>query len=75
MASKRKETLDNMPHASYFPFVEKSMLPKGTFENKVVFITGGGTGLGKAMTAKFSELGAKVAIASRFATSNFYSSL
>ena len=41
------------------------MLPKGTFDNKVVFISGGGTGLGKGMAFKFSELGAKVAIASR----------
>jgi short-subunit dehydrogenase involved in D-alanine esterification of teichoic acids len=31
----------------------------------VVFISGGGTGLGKGMAFKFSQLGAKVAIASR----------
>ena len=42
------------------------MLPKDTFANKVVYISGGGTGLGKGMAFKFSELGAKVAIASRF---------
>ena len=46
-------------------FRKETMLPKGTFDNKVVFISGGGTGLGKGMAFKFSELGAKVAIASR----------
>ena len=53
------------PHAKYFPVKRDTMLPKYTFENKVVFISGGGTGLGKGMALKFSELGAKVAIASR----------
>lgn len=41
------------------------MLPEKSFENKVVFITGGGTGLGKGMAHKFSELGANVVIAAR----------
>jgi len=41
------------------------MLPAGSFDGKVVFISGGGTGLGKGMATKFSQLGAKVAIASR----------
>jgi len=41
------------------------MLPKGTFRGKVAFITGGGTGLGKAMTTMLASLGANVAIASR----------
>ena len=41
------------------------MLPKGSYDNRTVLITGGGTGLGKGMALKFSELGANVAIAAR----------
>merc|ERR1712242_198188 len=41
------------------------MLPKETYKDRIVFITGGGTGLGKGMATKFSELGAQVAIAAR----------
>src|SRR5205807_303444 len=42
-----------------------SMLPAGTFANDVVMITGGGTGLGKAMAVEFARLGATVAVVSR----------
>merc|ERR1711997_533181 len=45
--------------------MKQTMLPKDSFKNKVVFISGGGTGLGKGMATKFSQLGARVAIASR----------
>lgn len=41
------------------------MLPPNTFQGKVAFITGGGTGLGKAMTTFLSSLGAQCVIASR----------
>jgi NAD(P)-dependent dehydrogenase (short-subunit alcohol dehydrogenase family) len=41
------------------------MLPPGTFDGHVVLITGGGTGLGKAMAVEFARLGATVAIVSR----------
>jgi NAD(P)-dependent dehydrogenase (short-subunit alcohol dehydrogenase family) len=41
------------------------MLPRGTFDGKVVAITGGGTGLGKAFGLEFARLGATVAILSR----------
>lgn len=41
------------------------MLPPGTFAGQVVAITGGGTGLGKAMAIEFARLGASVAILSR----------
>jgi len=41
------------------------MLPNNTFQNKIAFITGGGTGLGKGMSLALSKLGATVVISSR----------
>ena len=41
------------------------MLRDGSLAEKVIVVTGGGSGLGKAMTSYFLELGAKVAITSR----------
>ena len=41
------------------------MLKVDSLEGKVILITGGGTGLGKAMGKYFSELGAKLIITSR----------
>lgn len=41
------------------------MLRDNALEGKVIVVTGGGSGLGKAMTRYFLELGAKVAITSR----------
>ncbi|KAJ8288449.1 hypothetical protein COCON_G00011080 [Conger conger] len=56
---------NNLPQAGFFPPDEGVMLPPGLFKNKVAFITGGGTGLGKGMTTTLSTLGAKCVIASR----------
>jgi len=43
----------------------KPMLKEGSLNNMVIVVTGGGSGLGKAMTTYFLELGAKVVITSR----------
>ena len=37
----------------------------GTFDGASVFVTGGGTGLGKAIALEFARLGASIVIASR----------
>jgi len=41
------------------------MLPAGTFAGTTVIVTGGGTGLGKALATEFGRLGAAVGILSR----------
>ncbi len=41
------------------------MFSRDLLEGKVAIVTGGGTGLGKSMARKFSELGASVGIVSR----------
>jgi len=43
----------------------QKMLRDNALKDKVIIVTGGGSGLGKAMTTYFLELGAKVAITSR----------
>jgi NAD(P)-dependent dehydrogenase (short-subunit alcohol dehydrogenase family) len=47
------------------PELGESALPAGTFDGAAVFITGAGTGLGKAIALEFARLGASIVIASR----------
>src|SRR5438105_10316593 len=47
------------------PPVGATALVPGTFDGVCVFVTGGGTGLGKGIAAEFARLGASIVIASR----------
>jgi NAD(P)-dependent dehydrogenase (short-subunit alcohol dehydrogenase family) len=47
------------------PDVGASALVPGTYDGVGVFVTGGGTGLGKAIAGEFARLGASVVVASR----------
>ena len=47
------------------PPLGASALPPGTFEGQTVVVTGGGTGLGKAIAVEFARLGASIGILSR----------
>jgi 2,4-dienoyl-CoA reductase len=53
------------PKNQYFKANVSPMLPQNTFKNKLAYITGGGTGLGKQMALTLSKLGADVIIVSR----------
>jgi len=65
LGARAEDKYPPLEHAKHFPVRTDTMLPPGAFSDRVVLVTGGGTGLGKGMALKFSHLGAKVAIASR----------
>ncbi len=47
------------------PALGASALPPGTYDGVAVFVTGAGTGLGKAIACEFARLGASIVVASR----------
>ena len=49
----------------YPPEVGETALKPGTYDGVCVFVTGAGTGLGKAIASEFARLGASLVIASR----------
>lgn len=51
--------------AKMLPPNVNDMLPAGSFNGKVAFVTGGGTGIGRGIATTLSRLGASVVITSR----------
>ena len=56
------DDLIGLPHP---PAVGATAVPPGTFDGTCAFVTGAGTGLGKAIAAEFARAGASIVIASR----------
>ncbi|XP_072304486.1 2,4-dienoyl-CoA reductase [(3E)-enoyl-CoA-producing], mitochondrial [Eucyclogobius newberryi] len=63
--SSRFRDAEPLPQSGFFLPSDGTMLPPDSFKNRVAFVTGGGTGLGRAMTHGLSGLGATCVIASR----------
>jgi NAD(P)-dependent dehydrogenase (short-subunit alcohol dehydrogenase family) len=58
-------SVDDLPGLPAPPELGASALPAGTYDGVSVFVTGAGTGLGKAIALEFARLGASIVIASR----------
>src|SRR3954470_1099775 len=58
-------SIDELPGLPGPPELGASALPAGTYDGVSVFVTGAGTGLGKAIAMEFARLGASIVIASR----------
>uniref|UniRef100_A0A0N5A5F3 2,4-dienoyl-CoA reductase, mitochondrial n=1 Tax=Parastrongyloides trichosuri TaxID=131310 RepID=A0A0N5A5F3_PARTI len=51
--------------SKYFPILKNIALSSSSYNGKIVLVTGGGTGMGKAMAKTYSALGGDVVIAAR----------
>jgi len=63
--AEEENTLAGLPGLPAPPAVGATALPPGTYDGACVLVTGGGTGLGKAIAAEFGRLGASLVVASR----------